>query len=119
LLHERITSFETPLTKAANQLRQICAQITNPVLFLGDGEYGCAPFLKQTADISCAKLCRLRPNRVLYYAPESYQGKGRPSKHGKKFSLKDNDTWDVVEAEITTQDTKLGSLRVSQWGHCT
>ena len=51
LLHERITSFETPLEKAATQLRQVCLQLTEPILFLGDSEYGCAPFLKQSSDI--------------------------------------------------------------------
>jgi len=115
LLHERISSFDAPIEKAANQLRQVCAEISGQVLFLGDGEYGSAPFLKQTADINCNKLLRLRPNRVLYHAPEAYQGKGRPSKHGKKFSLKNEDTWNLAQAEITTQTPKLGRLRIRQW----
>lgn len=115
LLHERITSFDTPIEKASTQLRQVCAQISAQVLFLGDGEYGSAPFLKQTSDINCNKLIRLRPNRVLYHTPEPYQGQGRPSLHGQKFSLKDEDTWDVAQAEMTTQDPKLGRLRVRQW----
>lgn len=115
LLHERITSLDTPIGKAATQLRQVCAQISVKVLFLGDGEYGSAPFLKQTADIECNKLIRLRPNRVLYHAPEAYQGKGRPRKHGEKFSLKDPDTWTVAPEDITTQDDKLGRLRVRRW----
>jgi hypothetical protein len=92
LLQERITSLDTPIGKAATQLRQVCAQISGKVLFLGDGEYGSAPFLKATADIQCNKLIRLRPNRVLYHAPGTYQGKGRPRKHGEKFSLKTPDT---------------------------
>lgn len=116
LLHERITSFDTPIEKAATQLRQVCAEISGPIIFLGDGEYGSAPFLKQTADINCNKLIRLRPNRVLYHAPKPYQGQGRPSQHGQKFSLKDKDTWDIAQTEITTQDPKLGRLRVRQWG---
>jgi hypothetical protein len=115
LLHERITSFDTPVGKAATQLRQICAQIPGDVVFLGDGEYGSAPFLKQTADIPCDKLLRLRPNRVLYHAPEPYQGKGRPYRHGAKFSLQAPDTWTVAQEEIMTQDPKLGRLKVRRW----
>jgi hypothetical protein len=115
LLHERITSFETPIKKAASQLRLVCAEMTGSVLFLGDSEYGCAPFLQQTADIKCRKLLRLRPNRVLYHAPKQYDGYGRPYKHGEKFSLKDADTWSVPQADITTEDPKLGRLRMRQW----
>jgi DDE superfamily endonuclease len=115
LLHERITSLDTPIGKAATQLRQVCAQISGKVLFLGDGEYGSAPFLKQTADIECNKLIGLRPNRVLYHAPKAYQGKGRRRKHGEKFSLKDRNTWTVAPEDIITQDDKLGRLRVRRW----
>jgi hypothetical protein len=50
LLHERITSFENPIKKTSSQLRLVCAEITGSVLFLGDSEYGCAPFLQQTLD---------------------------------------------------------------------
>jgi hypothetical protein len=115
LLHERITSFETPIEKAARQLRLVCAQIPGAVLFLGDGEYGCAPFLQQSADIECSKLLRLRPNRFLYQAPTAYEGHGRPHKHGEKFSLKDPSTWHNPQEEIATEDPKLGRLRVCRW----
>lgn len=115
LLHERISSSENPLTKAATQLGQVCADIQGHILFLGDSEYGSAPFLKQTADLSCDKLLRLRPNRVLYHAPEPYQGVGRPTKHGRKFKLKAPDTWDEVQEDITVDDPKLGRLRVRRW----
>jgi DDE superfamily endonuclease len=115
LLHKRITSLDTPIGKAATQLRQVYAQISGKVLFLGDGEYGSTPFLKKTSDIPCNKPIRLRPNRVLYHVPGAYQGKGRPKKHGEKFSLKDRDTWTVAQEDISTQDDKLGRLRVHRW----
>jgi len=117
LLHERITSFENPIKKASSQLRLVCAEITGSVLFLGDSEYGCAPFLQQTADIKCHKLLRLRPNRVLYHAPKEYEGYGCPHKHGAKFSLKDSDTWSIPQEDITTEDSKLGRLRIRQWAN--
>jgi hypothetical protein len=52
LLHERITSFEKPVDKAATQLRLAAEQVSNRILFLGDSEYACAPFINQTADLT-------------------------------------------------------------------
>lgn len=89
LLHERISSAETPIAKAATQLRQLCQQLPTRPLSLWDAEYGCAPFLLKTADLACDKLIRLRSNRVLYGAPPPYCGTGRPRKHGDKFTLRD------------------------------
>ncbi len=115
LLHERISSDATPLQKAASQLRLVCAQIPGSVLFLGDSEYGSAPFLKETADIDCTKLLRLRPNRVLYHAPPKYQGYGRPHKHGTPFKHQDSSTWNSPEEKVIVEDPKLGRLQIQRW----
>ncbi len=115
LLHERITSFETPIEKAAQQLKQVCEVVNSRPLSLWDSEYGCASFVNQTAQIACDKLMRLRPNRVLYGPPEPYSGRGRPAKHGSKFTLKDRDTWWESEQQQNVSDDKLGQLRLSQW----
>lgn len=117
LLHERITSFENPLEKGASQLRAICSQLGQRPLSLWDSEYGCARFIELTADIDCDKLMRLRPNRVLYAAPGPYSGKGRPRKHGQKFTLKDRDSWWSADQQHTLKDEKLGQLRLSQWSN--
>ena len=115
LLHERITSFETPLEKAAGQLKQVCDVLKHRPLSLWDSEYGCASFVKQTAEIACDKLMRLRPNRVLYGPPPPYSGKGRPAKHGDKFALKDRQTWWEPEQQQTINDETLGQIRMNQW----
>ena len=117
LVHERITSFESPLTKGASQLRQVCSRLEHRPLSLWDSEYGCARFIELTADIPCDKLMRLRSNRVLYGPPGSYSGKGRPRKHGHKFTLKDRDTWWPADQQQTVKDEKLGQLRLSQWSN--
>ena len=83
-MHERITSFETPITKAAFQLRQVCRNIEVRPISLWDSEYGCAKFVQLTADINADKIMRLRPNRCVWGAPPPYGGKGRPKKHGQK-----------------------------------
>ena len=56
LLHERITSFETPLEKAAGQLKQVCDGLKHRPLSLWDSEYGCASFVKQTAVIHLGEV---------------------------------------------------------------
>lgn len=93
LLHERITSFDNPIAKAAAQLRLVCQNLPTRPLSLWDAEYGCASFVKQTADIAADKLMRLRSNRVLYGAARAYTGIGRPRVHGDKFKLHDSTTW--------------------------
>lgn len=115
LVHERISSAESPIEKAAQQLRQVCQKLTTRPLSLWDAEYGCAPFLKQTADIACDKLMRLRSNRVLYGAPPAYSGTGRPRVHGDKFKLGDPSTWWQPDEHIEVTDAKLGRLRLRLW----
>ena len=76
---------ENPVEKAAAQLRLVCQNLPTRPLSLWDAEYGCASFVKQTADIAADKLMRLRSNRLLYGAPPPYTGIGRPRVHGDKF----------------------------------
>jgi hypothetical protein len=115
LLHERITSFESPLTKAADQLKQVCDALDHRPLSMWDAEYGCARFIQLTAEIACDKLMRLRSNRVLYGPPPPYSGRGRPRKHGDKFKLNDPDTWWPPQHQSAIQDDTLGHLRLRGW----
>lgn len=52
LLHERITSWENAIEKAAGQLQLVCLHLQARPLLLWDAEYGCASFVKQTANIA-------------------------------------------------------------------
>ncbi len=115
LLHERITSFENPIEKAAAQLRLVCQHLPTRPITLWDAEYGCASFVKQTADISADKLMRLRSNRLLYGAPPPYTGIGRPRVHGDKFKLNDSTTWWAPDKMLEILDPKLGRMRLRLW----
>src|SRR5512139_254021 len=115
LLHERITSAETPIAKAAGQLRQVCGKLTIRPLSLWDAEYGCASFLEKTADIACDKLIRVRSNRVLYGSPNAYSGTGRPRKHGDKFKLNDATTWWQPDEQQEVEDAKWGQMQLQMW----
>ncbi len=115
LLHERITSFENPLEKAAAQLRLVCQNLPTRPLSLWDAEYGCASFVKNTADIAADKLMRLRSNRLLYSAPPPYTGVGRPRVHGNKFKLNDSTTWWIPDQMLEVLDPKMGRLCLRLW----
>lgn len=115
LLHERITSFENPIEKAAAQLKLVCSHLPTRPITLWDAEYGCASFVKQTADIAADKLMRLRSNRLLYSAPPPYTGIGRPRVHGDKFKLNDPTTWWTPNKMLEILDPKLGRMRLRLW----
>lgn len=117
LLHERITSFENPIEKAASQLRLVCQNLPTRPLSLWDAEYGCASFVKQTCDIAADKLMRSRSNRVLYGAPPPYKGIGRPRVHGDKFKLNDPTTWWNPDQTLAVTDPKVGRYQLRLWHH--
>ena len=115
LLHERISSEETPIEKGAAQLRSVCASLKGRPLSLWDSEYGSASFLHATADIEADKMMRVRPNRCLYGPPPPYSGRGRPADHGAKFKLSEPATWPEPAETLTDIDVKLGPVEVQQW----
>ena len=115
LRHERITSFETPISKAAWQLKQVRKNINHPILALLDSEYGNASWVNQTVDIKVDCLIRIRSNRCLYGAPEKYRGRGRPTKHGDKFKLNESETWWEATETGEIKDDKLGQIKVRKW----
>lgn len=115
LRHERITSWDTPISKAVFQLRQVVGKLQKRPIVLFDREYGCASLVKQTATLAADKLMRLRSNRCLYSAPPSYQGRGRPRQHGDKFKLNDSQTWWCADEIVELSDPQLGQLRLRYW----
>ena len=66
LLHERITSWDSPISQAVQQLSSVSAHLPSRALSLWDSEYGCAPFINQTAELPVDKLMRLRSNLCLW-----------------------------------------------------
>jgi hypothetical protein len=132
LRHERITSFESPGSKAIWQLKQVTRRIKSPTLVVLDCEYGNGKFVHQTATIEASLLMRIRSNCCLSGQPPTYCGKGRPKKadarilrspqntnahqaHGHKFKINDPQTHLPPQQQIEIEDPKLGLIRVSQW----
>lgn len=115
LRHERITSYETPISKAAWQLKQVNQHIKQKVLVVLDSQYGNGSWVNQTGEISVSKLMRIRSNCCLWSKPNSYSGRGRPKKHDKKFKVNDQTTWWSADETVEIEDPKLGKLKVSRW----
>ncbi|MEE9296287.1 MAG: NF041680 family putative transposase [Phycisphaerae bacterium] len=115
VLHERIRPTESPIEKAVGQLRRVCALLPDRPVVLLDSEYGCAAFVKATADLEADKIMRLRSNRCLWGVPPPYSGRGRPRIHGHKFKLSDPGTWPEPDQVLELDDTDLGPVRLMQW----
>jgi hypothetical protein len=114
LLHERITD-QRPVLKGAAQLRRVCQQLHKRPLSVWDSEYGCAVFLKATADVLADKVFRLRGNLRLEGPQRPYLGRGRYPKHGSKFSFKDPTTWWSAHETIEEEDPEFGPIIIHLW----
>jgi hypothetical protein len=115
LRHERLTSFETPASRAAFQLKQVTRHLPVRPLAVYDRGYGNASFVTQTAQVEADLLLRLASNRCVYGAPPAYGGRGAPFKHGHKMKLNAPDTWGVPTESVEVEDAKLGRVRVTRW----
>jgi hypothetical protein len=115
--HERITSFETPISKAVWQIKQVSKQFNKRILALLDSEYGNASYVNKTKDIEVDCLIRIRSNCCLWGEPEKYSGRGRPKKHGDKFKLNDSTTWWNAEQTVEVKDPKLGDIKIRKWSN--
>ena len=115
LCHERITSFETPVRRAAFQLKQVTRQLPVHPLAVYDRGYGNASLVNQTAAIESDLLLRLAFNRCVYGTPPAYGGRGAPAKHGHKMKLNDLETWKLPTRSVEVEDAKLGRVRVTLW----
>lgn len=115
LRHERITSYEKPISKAAWQLKQVSKHLKEKILVVLDSEYGNGSWVNQTGEIPVSKLMRIRSNCCLWSKPDSYSGFGRPKKHDKKFKVNDQATWWSADETVEIEDPKLSKLKVSRW----
>ncbi|MGA1024482.1 MAG: transposase [Aquiluna sp.] len=116
LRHERITSFETAVSRGIFQLKRLCRQLKTRVVVLADSEYATAPMLKGLDGLDLDKLMRLRPNRVLRGAPPPYSGRGRPRIHGERLALRHCPDWAQTPAqEDCLLDPQRGRVRLRRW----
>ena len=114
LLHERITD-QKPVLKGSQQLKTVCQSLKVRPLTLWDSEYGCAVFLKATADLPADKIFRLRGNLSLEGSPKVYAGRGPHPKHGAKFNFKDPATRWEPDQLVEMDDPEWGHITIRLW----
>lgn len=93
LRQERIKSYETPISKAGWQLKQVCKHLEQKGLVVLDNEYGNGSWVNQTEEIPVSKMMRIRRNCCLWSKPDSYSGWRGPKKPDQKFKVNDPTTW--------------------------
>ncbi|WP_366558356.1 transposase [Okeania sp. SIO3B5] len=111
----RINSCDTAISKLSEQLRKVCSYLKKRGIVVVDSQYGCASWVKQTADIPCDQLMRLSSNRCFYGEPIGYDGRGRPPLHGEKFKLNDQQTWRPEDQKIEVEHPLQGKLQIQAW----
>lgn len=88
-------------------------------LITGDGRYGNHRFLgglrQEIEQGQRGLLVRLRCDRVLYFDPGPYSGRGRPRKHGAVFRFKDETTWPDPDDYTAFTDERFGEVELRLW----
>ena len=115
LRHERITSWESPISKAAWQLKQLLKHYHHKALVLLDREYGNAKWVNATVKLKVDCVMRIRSNTCLWGTPPAYSGRGRPRKHGQKWQLTATEHWNSPDELIELVTSSYGRVRVSLW----
>lgn len=111
-LVERMTEDDTVTSKAHEHIKLIDAHGSSPKLMVLDAGHGMAVLAGYRACQHTDIVMRLKTGQVFYQKPGSYQGRGRPPKHGERFKLGD-DVSDPDEQQTIVFKGK--QLRISAW----
>ena len=118
----RVEPAEDTDQVAAKQIRQLVdrqAKCDGEPLFVFDGGYDPVrlQFDLQEEGVAAQILVRMSPTRVFYFDPEVPEKNlvGHPYYHGKKFDLKDAETWPEPTHEHLCRTDTYGAVRVRAW----
>jgi hypothetical protein len=101
-------------SQALAEARADCSEALDIVP--ADGKYGNARFLARVSGLRVGVVTRIRSDRVFYRPAEPTPGKrGRPSKYGERFALKDEHTWGEPDEVLEFQDERYGKVRLKRW----
>jgi hypothetical protein len=119
---ERIGPAMTPVSTAFGQLRRVVQESDEPVLAVGDREYGVDDLLALFADQPAGKLScvvRVRSNLVFYVPPAARTPgqKGAPRKYGARVQLNDAASWPTPNWEQTQPWPKGERLELRGWAN--
>jgi DDE superfamily endonuclease len=106
---------------AAEQVQQLVGRLPEreeEPLFVFDAGYDPVKLQLDLQECAAQILVRLNSGRTFYFDPRPLPNKrpvGRPFRHGKKFDLKDSETWPEPTHEHHCQTDAYGSVRVRAW----
>lgn len=120
LCSQRLEPNQTAIEVGAAQVKQLRQARPDPDqqgldVITADGHYGNHRFFRAVSGLNCAIVCRLRADRVLYLAPGSYCGRGRPTVHGARFAFKAPETWPEPAEQIEFEHERWGQVRLRRW----
>ena len=117
---ERIGRSHTPIGTAFHQVRRLTPSSEEPLLLVGDREYGVNELLALFAELPASKLgavVRLRSNLVFYQPPAARQPgqKGAPCKYGARVQLNDPTSWPAAAWQSTQPGAKGEQMELRGW----
>ena len=119
----RVPPTDSAHAVAAVQIRDLVARQPADAavpLCVFDAGYDPETLARELGDLDgecVAVLVRLRSGRCFYADPPSVVGaqRGRPRRHGAKFTCADERTWGAPSAEHREQQAQYGAVRVRAW----
>ena len=117
----RVTPDQKPNDVAVDQILQTIRRLEcrDVPLFVLDAGYSPVRIAMGLGDAGAQLLVRVRDDRVLYRDPPPQQGprgRGRPTKHGDRFSCADEKTWGAAPANLVIEnDETYGQVQVDAW----
>lgn len=117
---DRIGSGSTPVGSALVQLARLAQTSTDPLIGVGDREYGGNAVLRvvpHVPGVPTRFVARLRTNLVFYHAPPPRQPgqRGAPRKYGLRIQLNDPTTWPAPEWTGTTTSARGERIDLRGW----
>ncbi len=118
--NQRLEPGQTAIGVGLEQMKALCQARKDPLqrvldVIVADGHYGNHKFLGGEPDLECARLARMRRDRVLYGEAGQYSGKGRPAVHGQRFAFKEADTWTEPEELEEFEHPRWGKVRLRRF----
>ncbi|MDP8951127.1 MAG: transposase [Actinomycetota bacterium] len=117
----RVKPDEDANEVAVRQMRALVTRLPQrgaaAPLFVFDAGYDPVRLQRSLGGCHAQILVRLHSGRVFYADPPTPERRpvGRPFVHGKKFDLKDLNTWHEPTSEHTSEGAGYGKVRVRAW----
>lgn len=113
---QRIDTWRSAIQVAAEQVREVVAELPCRPIVTTDRWYRCKGFLLDTERVACDKLLRVKRNRVFYRSAPAPTGKrGAPRKDGERFQCNHVETQGGCDEQWQGMDERGQPIEVACW----